>query len=317
MSIQTLDKLLICHIDCSIWSGRKKLRPEDFRLANGSQLPPKDVASLGSKKICDPEALANFERLKKEAQRLCEQVGVRFLGGYAVPEDRIDQIVPELDRIGQEFAQCKQLFLDNYDQVTFDWVAKHPEFADAIRRALSPIEDVEQRLQFDYAIYRMQPAEQAGGLDDKVNGMGHTLFREVARDANELFERSVVGKNQISQRALNPLKRLRDKLDGLSFLDHRVQPMVVAMDNLFVRLPKTGPVTDNLYHELMATILILSNPDKMRMHGEGQLDIRQLMPKLEPKPVQPVSVQADNLRAIPQPTVRPNLGSTVPNSFYF
>ena len=66
MSIQTLDKLLICHIDCSIWSGRKKLRPEDFRLANGSQLPPKDVASLGSKKICDPEALANFERLKKE-----------------------------------------------------------------------------------------------------------------------------------------------------------------------------------------------------------------------------------------------------------
>lgn len=55
----------------------------------------------------------------------------------------------------------------------------------------------------------------------------------------------------------------------------------------------------------------------MRMHGEGQLDIRQLMPKPEPKPAQPVSAQADNLRAIPQPTVRPNLGSTVPNSFYF
>ncbi|HGP4700331.1 TPA: DUF3150 domain-containing protein, partial [Vibrio cholerae O1] len=36
-----------------------------------------------------------------------------------------------------------------------------------------------------------------------------------------------------------------------------------------------------------------------------------------PKPAQPVSAQADNLRAIPQPTVRPNLGSTVPNSFYF
>lgn len=68
--------------------------------------------------------------------------------------------------------------------------------------------------------------------------MGHTLFREVARDANELFERSVAGKNQISQRALNPLKRLRDKLDGLSFLDHRVQPMVEAMDNLFVRLQR-------------------------------------------------------------------------------
>ncbi|WP_055464783.1 DUF3150 domain-containing protein [Marinomonas fungiae] len=60
MSIQTLDKLLICHIDCSIWSGRKKLRPEDFRLANGSQLPPKDVASLGSKKNLRPRGIGEL-----------------------------------------------------------------------------------------------------------------------------------------------------------------------------------------------------------------------------------------------------------------
>jgi hypothetical protein len=112
MSITTLDKLVICHIDCAIWSGRKKLRPEDLQLANGSQLPPKDVASLGSKKICDPEALAQFDRLKKEAQRLCEQVGVRFLGGYAIPDTRIDQLLPELDRIGQEFARVKQSFIN-------------------------------------------------------------------------------------------------------------------------------------------------------------------------------------------------------------
>ncbi len=60
---------------------------------------------------------------------------------------------------------------------------------------------------------------------------------------------------------------------------------------IFCSSAEDRPVTDNLYHELMATILILSDPDKMRMHGEGQLDIRQLMPKPEPKPAQPVSAQ--------------------------
>ncbi len=315
MNINTLDNLVICHIDCSIWSGRKKLRPEDFRLANGSQLPPKDVASLGSKKICDPEALAHFERLKKEAQRMCEHLGIRFLGGYALPENRIDQIVPELERIAREFSHCKQAFLDNYDQVTFDWIAKHPEFADAIRRALSPVGDVEQRLQFDFALYRMQAAEKAGRLEEKVKDMGHTLFREVARDANELFDRSVAGKNQISQRALNPLRRLRDKLDGLTFLDHRVQPMVNSMDNLFVRLPKTGPVTHDLFHELMATILMLSDPEKIKKHGEGQLAIRQLIP--DTSTPQPLTANTENTTTAQPPTDKTHSGSNTPNSFYF
>ena len=172
MSIKTLERLVICHIDCSIWSGRKKLRPEDLRLVNGSQLPSKDVASLGSKKICDPEALARFERLKKEAQRLCEQVGVRFLGGYAVPEQHTDSILAGLDKVSRAFAQCKQQFLADYDQVTLDWMDKHPEFAEAIRRAISPVDEVAARLQFDYALYRMQAAGDAGQLHSKVSGMG-------------------------------------------------------------------------------------------------------------------------------------------------
>ncbi|WP_441813619.1 DUF3150 domain-containing protein [Marinobacterium rhizophilum] len=283
MSIKTLEKLVICHIDCSIWSGRKKLRPEDLRLVDGSELPPTDVASLGSKKICDPEALSQFERLKKEAQRLCEQIGVRFLGGYAVPEARIDQILPELDRIGREFAACKNSFLDNYDQVIHDWIAKHPDYAEAIRRAIAPVADIAQRLQFDYTVYRIQPSRQAAPLDDKINGMGHTLLCEVARDANELFERSVAGKNQISQRALNPLRRLHDKLNGLSFLDHRVQPMVDAMDRLFPQLPNAGPITGHQYHELLALILILSDPDKMKRHGEGQLTLQHVLASTLPQ----------------------------------
>lgn len=272
MSIKHLDKLVICHIDCSIWSGRKKLRPEDFRLPDGTQLPPSEVASLGSKKICDPEALNHFERLKKEAQRQCELVGVKFLGGYAIPESLINSIMPELDRIGQEFMHHKHLFLANYDTVTRGWVEKHPNFAEAIARAISPIQDVQERFQFNYTLYRMKPAKQKAELENKVATMGQTLFSEIARDANELFRLSIAGKDQLSQRAINPLRRMHNKLDGLSFLDSRVQPVVDTLDNLIKRFPSVGAVTGSLFHEAVSTVLMLTDPDKLKLHAENYLN---------------------------------------------
>jgi hypothetical protein len=185
-------------------------------------------------------------------------------------------------------------------------------------------------LQFDYALYRMQAAGDAGQLHSKVSGMGHTLLREVARDASELFERSVAGKQQISQRSLNPLQRMRDKLDGLAFLDHRVQPMVQAIDQLRPRLPKTGPITGALYHELMATILILADPEKMRLYGEGQLAIDQLLPPAQsatslptPAPAVPDpgfdwGEDASSHTTTPTPVPRPATAvPTPPGSFYF
>jgi len=64
-----LDRLLVVKLDATIWGGRKKLHKEDLILADGSILPPEDLASLGSKKIADPTELAVFNRLKKEAER--------------------------------------------------------------------------------------------------------------------------------------------------------------------------------------------------------------------------------------------------------
>lgn len=268
MSIKHLDKLVICHINCSIWSGRKKLRPEDFRLPDGSHLPPSEVASLGSKKICDPEALNHFERLKKEAQRQCELVGVRFLGGYAIPESLVKNIIPELDRIAQSFQHHKHLFLANYDAVTKGWVEKHPNFAEAITRAISPIQDVQERFQFDYTLYRMKPAKQKAELEEKVAGMGNTLLGEIARDANELFKLSIAGKDQLSQRAINPLRRMHSKLSGLAFLDNRTQPIIDTLGNLLERFPTTGGITGSLFHETVATVLMLTDPAKLQLHGE-------------------------------------------------
>ena len=57
--IKVLGSLLALHLEVNIWTARKKLSPEDF---DGAKLPPDDLASLGSKRVCDPEDL-NVGRL--------------------------------------------------------------------------------------------------------------------------------------------------------------------------------------------------------------------------------------------------------------
>ena len=58
--IKVLDCLLALNLQVSIWSARKKLTPEDFSGVSALDLPPDDLASLGSKRVCDPDSLRIF-----------------------------------------------------------------------------------------------------------------------------------------------------------------------------------------------------------------------------------------------------------------
>ena len=52
--IKVLDNLLALNLDISLWSARRKMTAEDL---GGTELPPEDLASLGSKRIADPAHL--------------------------------------------------------------------------------------------------------------------------------------------------------------------------------------------------------------------------------------------------------------------
>ena len=62
--IKVLDNLLALNLNVSLWSARKKMVLEDF---GGAELPPEDLASLGSKRIADPNSLKVFSTLKARA----------------------------------------------------------------------------------------------------------------------------------------------------------------------------------------------------------------------------------------------------------
>ncbi|MGY6275318.1 DUF3150 domain-containing protein [Methylomonas sp. MgM2] len=271
-----LDQVVLIKVDATIYGARKKLNKEDLVLADGSKLPPEDLASLGSKRLLDPDRLSVFNRLKKEAERICLRVGTRFLGGFIVPVSAAAQVTAELDRIAGDFAQARSEFLDGYDAAVQDWMVKHPGFAGIIEKAIDSVALVATRLAFDYlvvsvALPEQMPKQEVERLESKIGSLSEQMFHEIAVDANLLVEQSLLGKEQVTRNALRPIKRIRDKLDGLCFLDHRVAPVVATIDDLLGKIPTRGSIEGSLLQEILATAMLLADPDKTRRHGEGLL----------------------------------------------
>ena len=280
-----LERVVLVKVEANIYGARKKLKKEDLVLADGSKLPPEDLASLGSKRLLDPEQLTVFNRLKKEAERICLRVGTRFLGGFAIPTEAAGGITTELERIAQDFAVAKTGFLAGYDAAVTDWVVRHPEFASIIEQAVDSVEFVSTRLSFDYWIVTIglpeaMPPEDIERLETKIGSMSEQMFYEISVAAHQFIEQSLLGKDQVTRNALRPIRRMRDKLDGLGFLDYRVAPVVDTIDDLLARIPDKGAIAGGILQEILATALLLADPDKTRRHGEGLLAAQDL-PKAE------------------------------------
>ena len=280
-----LERVVLVKVEANIYGARKKLKKEDLVLADGSKLPPEDLASLGSKRLLDPEQLTVFNRLKKEAERICLRVGTRFLGGFAIPTEAAAGITTELERIAQDFAVAKTGFLAGYDAAVTDWVVRHPEFASIIEQAVDSVEFVSTRLSFDYWIVTIGlpealPPEDIERLETKIGSMSEQMFYEISVAAHQFIEQSLLGKDQVTRNALRPIRRMRDKLDGLGFLDYRVAPVVETIDDLLARIPNKGAIAGGILQEILATALLLADPDKTRRHGEGLLAAQDL-PKAE------------------------------------
>jgi hypothetical protein len=281
-----LEQLQVVKLNIRLWTSSKKLRKEDLKLGTGATLPPETLASLGTKRTINPEQLNKFAAYKKEAERIVLATGTRFLGGFANPSGEIHRIVKELDGVARLFEFEKERFLTDYAVETEKWVNQHPQFADAIRRAIEPVGSVRNKLVFDYMIFRVSKPDDAveDSLDRHTLSLGDQLFREIAQEGLELFDRSFSGKDSVTGRSLGAFNRMRKKLDNLGFLDRRSLVVVREIDRVLAGLPKSGPYTGNDFEGLKALALLLSDSGCIKQFGAGQTPVLPI--------VQPAAVQA-------------------------
>lgn len=271
--IQVLDSLVAIHLEVNIWTARRKLSPADF---GGAVLPPGELASLGSKRVCDPEDLRVFGTLKARAVSLLERTGVRFLGGWAIPEDKAEAVHQELETIGQEFEAAKEAFLGRYDEAVRQWIARHARWERIIADSTVGVEQVRSRMGFRWQAYRVvapSPGDAvASGLHQEVSGLGGTLFGETAKAAAEAWHKCYAGKTSVTRKALSPLRTIHHKLAGLAFVEPRVAPVAELMDTAFQSLPRRGRIQGAPLLMLQGLVCLLRDTSALLEHGQKLMD---------------------------------------------
>jgi len=281
MQAQQVLQQVVCFSleEISLWGARKKLHTEDLKLTQGDALPPKDLASLGSKKIFNPKALAKFEALKKRAHVACGRVGIRFMGGYAVPDSATDELAKELDKIGAEFDVAKADFIATYTGELESWIAKHPGWEQWIRAATIPVDEVKDRIRYGWTPAKISTPDE-NNPDSRLNqkmtkeagGLSGRLFKEIGEMAQKVLEDSLLGKTKVNRRVLSPIRKIRGKLNGLAFLDKRVGPLITAIDDTVGQMPGDAPIEGLALTALHGLILTLSDSERMKQYGQAILD---------------------------------------------
>ncbi|MEZ5577760.1 MAG: DUF3150 domain-containing protein [Candidatus Competibacteraceae bacterium] len=266
------DQLVFINVDITNGSGKKTLTPEDLGL-DRSQLPPETLVSLGDKQLVDPEALKAFGSIRSAARRLCLAVGTRFLGGYAVPVAKAPALLAELDRLGQRYQDARTAFLAGYDTQLAAWTQQQPpEWQRLIQDARVPAEYVGGRLRFAIQAVRFAAPDPAvvdhSGLSQALSGLSGQVLHEIASVARETLERSFQGKTAVTRRALSPLASIRDKLEGLTFLDSRFQAIVGEIDRRVSQVPTQGPIANGVLAGLTQFLSLAAQPDGLRTWAE-------------------------------------------------
>ena len=228
--------------------------------------------------MCNPEDLRVFATLKARAIALLDRHGVRFLGGWVIPESATRMVIESLETIGADFTTAKDAFLGRYDQAIRDWISQNPGWEKLIAGSLVGIDTVRARLGFAWQMFKIVPPKKVGKTEverpllDAVASLGNTLFGEVAKVADEAWHKSFAGKVDVSSKALSPLRGLRIKLAGLSFVEPRVTPVVDLLDAAMASLPDKGPIAGSDLVMLQGLVCLLRDPAALVEHGQKILE---------------------------------------------
>jgi len=185
--------------------------------------------------------------------------------------------VQELMSIRREFLKAKEDFLADYDQNIQTWIDRHSQWAEIIRSSTVGPDYVRARMSFKWQMFKVAPlqshADQAAvleaGLAEEVTGLGSTLFGEVAHDAEDMWKRVYMGKNEVTHRALSPLKTLHAKLTGLSFVEPHVAPVADIIMSALNRMPKRGNINGPDLLMLQGLVCLLKDSDTLIAHAQS------------------------------------------------
>lgn len=243
-------------LEVHIWSGRRTLSKDDLVHANPEfrKLPEKELANLGSVKICDPDEIKKFRTVRNKARGVLIRSGVPFMGGWAIPKERWPTVRGDLLLLQAEYRALVAVFVQNFDVAMDAWKKKHllmhPEWS-VLFTKLPTATSAGGKLDFLFHPQRfMAPSDDPNSelnaeFNAETGGLRGELLRKVAAEAMDFTASlskldkltGVVSEREfVTPKTLGPLTRAAEELKAFTFLDpslvHASRLISDAVDSL-------------------------------------------------------------------------------------
>lgn len=309
----------LVHLKIRCWSGEKKAsRDRDISMGTGGQLPPAKLLDLGRKKIFPPKALDPMCRQRKAAERVCLGSGTRFMGGYAIPDESVDELVKRLDEIKRKFDMALTDFLSDFDSNKAAWLAENQEFAHIIRDQVPDRVTVANTFEFSFKLYKLDAVK---GFEPDEQDIANQVLHEIGMTCKEMSNRMLDRKTAISGKKLSEqLDPLINKLDTLSFGNGRILKVLSEFQTLKNSVPMER--IDHNHSTFGQTVTFLSmcaDSDKLERIVDGSFSVTKLIQGMQQQSKPSVSdrqVDVDNALAVVVP-VTPSGEAGVATGAYF
>ena len=292
----------LVHLKMRCWGGEKKAsRDSDINVGQGGKLPPKKLLDLGRKKIFPPKALDPLMSKRKSAERACLANGTRFMGGFSVPNDEIDDLVTRLDSIKANFQEELVNFLANFESNKEAWIAENFEFSHIIRNQVPDLDTIEKSFEFSYKLYKLQPVE---GYEPDDNEVANQILHEIGLSCKEMSDRLLNRKRAINGNKLseqfNPIIK---KLDTLSFGNGRLLKVL----NEFTVMQKALPLElidqeHPCYGQVLTFLSMCADSKKLEHIIEGTFSVNKLIAGMQKSTMDTVSSVSQSASS---PTIQP------------
>lgn len=275
-------KLVALSIEVSIFGGRKKLNPIDFEDSNVTS-QDLNVISLGSKKTIDPQLIAPFYKIKRQAAELARAYSVFFNRFYLVSHEKFNEVEEQLSTLEKMFYDYKLWFVSNYKQNVSDWANKNDAWREKILNSAPALEYVEDSLDFTFLSYKIEASSFKLNSRDR-NGnfvkkedmpLGELLLVEISEDANKYFKHFIEG-GKLSSKTISPLVKIKEKLESLSFIDSKITPLIKSVNDMINSLKSAKNYGPEETISMLALVNVFTDPQKMLLLGNSQYTVDEL-----------------------------------------
>ena len=283
----------LVHFKMRCWSGEKKAsRDRDIQLGSDGKLPPQKLLDLGRKKIFPPQALSPLENKRGAAQKACLRVGTRFMGGYAVPDEDVDELMQTLSNIKASFHEELSQFLTEFNANKAAWLADNQEFAHILRDQVPDRFKVEKAFEFSIKAYKLATVE---GFELDENEVADQLLSEIGAECKQMSNRMLRWKCAVKgQKLIQQLEPLIKKMITLSFGNGRV----LAVLNEFYQLKQSIPLEPidhdhPTFGQVLTFLSMCADSQKLEHIISGEFSINHLIQVLQNAQPDPDSKGAD------------------------